>query len=154
MFQIRQKQNFWRFKWYFWRKNLFLAYNPLFLALFRQIQSITFRQKQAFAKILCGRRTHFSRMQILIFPPPPPYSTTSSPPFHPLSPSPSQFFSDFFLQKQIGKSLRKAPETPEKFPWKTSLKTLPASSPHRKEKRGIPRKSFISGLLKGFGGGR
>ena len=50
-------------------KTLFLAYNPLFLAFFRQIQSIIIRQKQGFAKILCAGRNYFFPWQILIFPP-------------------------------------------------------------------------------------
>ena len=52
------------------------------------------------------------------------------------------------------KPLQTAPETPENSPRKTSQKTLSASSPPQKKKRGTPRKSFISGLSKGFGGRR
>ena len=53
---------------------VFLAYNPLFLALFRQIHSIIIRQKQGFAKILCNCRNYFFSRQILFFPLPSPHS--------------------------------------------------------------------------------
>lgn len=56
--------------------------------------------------------------------------------------------------KPAGKPLQTAPETPENSPRKTSQKTLSASPPPRKEKRKTPRKAFISGLSKWFGGGR
>ena len=85
------------------------------------------------------------------------FSSSSSPPphplphFHPLLPL---LFSAPLPLKPAGKPLQKAPETPENSPRKTSQKTLAASSPPRKKKRRTPRKAFISGLLKGFGGGR
>ena len=131
------------------RKNLFLAYNPLFLALFRQIQSITFRQKQAFAKILCGRRTHFSYMQILIFPLPPPYSITSSPPFPPSFPL---LFPNFFYGKGLGnlseRLLKFQKNLSEKSPRKHFL-------PHLLPKRAkakVPENPLFLGFLKGWGG--
>lgn len=52
MSQNCQKHNFGRFEWCFW--HIILCFWHFF-----QIQSITFRQKQVFAKILCGRKTYF-----------------------------------------------------------------------------------------------
>lgn len=96
----------------------------------------------------CGRKTHFSRMQILFFPLPPPF-------YHILSMVSTLFFSFLFPAplplKPAGKPLRKAPETPEKSPRKTSLNILSASSPPRKEKKGLPENSLFLGFLKGSG---
>lgn len=121
---------------------VFLARKKLFLALFRQIQSITFRQKQVFAKILCDRRTRFSCLQILIFPPP-----------LLLSPSSSQLFPPKTGWESVPKAPSKIPNALENPPRKHPQKTLPISQTPRKEKRQQPRKSFVFCLSKGLRGG-
>ena len=111
MSQNCQKHNFGRFEWCFW--HIILCFWHFF-----QIQSITFRQKQVFAKILCGRKTYFFYRNSL------------------------ENLSERLLKPQ--KILTERP------PWKDSL---PLLLPER-GKEDIPRKSFISGLSKGVGGGR
>lgn len=99
----------------------------------------------------CDRRTHFSYMQILIFPPPPSYSTTSSPPF---SPSFPLLFPNFFYRNSLGnlseRLLKFQKNLPEKSPRKDFL---PPPLPER-GKEDISRKPFISGLFKEVRGGR
>lgn len=76
---------------------------------FTAIRGIKKCPKHDFQKILCGRKTYFSRMQILIFLPLPhilsPLSTLFSPPLPKL-----------FPQKKVGKTLRKVPETSKESP--------------------------------------
>ncbi|MBD5499434.1 MAG: hypothetical protein HDR11_17085 [Lachnospiraceae bacterium] len=100
--------------------------------------------KQDFHKVLCGRKTHFSHMQILIFPASSPHSTTSPPPFPPsFSPSSSQPSSSEI-------SWEKTPETPRN-PREHGFLPLHPSTIPEKGKEEIPKNTIFLGFLRGSG---